>query len=125
MKLELEKVNIIEKVILLPRKEHNMKKIDEYFDTAMEAWSMMQKTTDDEGAEWAERFERYFYEFIDEMKKWWETLDPKPTKIEDAEELPEVKKWMEKIPGPVQLNFLNELEEIVDGIETVRFDFNE
>lgn len=122
MKLKLEKVNIIEKVVLLQRKENIMKKIDEYFETMLEAWSMMQKTTDDEGAEWAERFERYFYEFIDEMKKWWETLNPKPTNIEDAEELPEVKKWMEQIPGPVQLNFLTELEDLVDGFDTVRFD---
>lgn len=45
-----------------------MKLIDEHFVTAMEAWSMMQKTSGDEGAEWAERFERYFYEFIDELK---------------------------------------------------------
>jgi hypothetical protein len=99
-----------------------MKMIDEYFETAMEAWNMMQKTTGDEGAEWAERFERYFYEFIDELKKWWETLDSKPTNIQDAEELPEIKKWMEQIPAPVQLNFLTELEDIVDGIDTVRFD---
>lgn len=99
-----------------------MNKIDEYFETAMEAWSMMQKTSDDEGAEWAERFERYFYEFIDELKKWWETLDPKPTSIEGAEELPEIKKWMERIPAPVQLNFLTELEDIIDGFNTVRFD---
>ena len=33
----------------------HMKLIDEYFETAMEAWSMMQKTSGDEGAEWAER----------------------------------------------------------------------
>ena len=63
-----------------------MKLIDEYFETAMEAWDMMQKTSGDEGADWAERFERYFYEFIDELKKWWKTLQPKPTTIEEAEQ---------------------------------------
>jgi hypothetical protein len=115
---------IHDKVVInqyVERSSH-MKKIDEYFETAMEAWSMMQKTSDDEGAEWAERFERYFYEFIDELKKWWATLDPKPKDIEEAEELPEIKKWMEQIPAPVQLNFLTELEDIVDGVDTVRFD---
>ncbi|WML26750.1 hypothetical protein [Neobacillus sp. OS1-33] len=99
-----------------------MRLIDEYFETAMEAWSMMQKTSGDEGTEWAERFERYFYEFIDELKKWWETLQPKPSSIEEAEELPEIKKWMEQIPAPVQLNFLTELEDILEGFETERFD---
>jgi hypothetical protein len=104
------------------RKEFNMKQIDEYFEIAMEAWDMMQKTSGDEGAEWAERFERYFYEFIDELKKWWKTLESQPTTIEEAEELPDIKKWMDKIPAPVQLNFLAELEDIIDGIDTVRFD---
>jgi uncharacterized protein with von Willebrand factor type A (vWA) domain len=104
------------------RKEHHMRIIDEYFETAMEAWSMMQKTSGDEGAEWAERFERYFYEFIDELKKWWATLHPKPTNLDEAEELPEIKKWMEQIPAPVQLNFLTELEDILDGFDTERFD---
>jgi hypothetical protein len=99
-----------------------MKKIDEYFETAMEAWQMMQQTADDEGAEWAERFERYFYEFINELKIWWETLNPKPTSLEEAEEIPEVQKWLQQIPDPVQLNFLTELEDIVDGIESKRFD---
>jgi hypothetical protein len=99
-----------------------MKLIDEHFETAMEAWSMMQKTSGDEGAEWAERFETYFYEFIDELKKWWENLQPKPTTMEKAEELPEIKKWMEQIPAPVQINFLTELEDIMDGFETERFD---
>ncbi|MEH6995678.1 hypothetical protein V7075_23765 [Neobacillus drentensis] len=100
-----------------------MKKLmDEHFETAMEAWSMMQKTSGDEGAEWAERFERYFYEFIDELKTWWTTLESKPTNINEAEQLPEIKKWMEQIPAPVQLNFLTELEDILDGIETERFD---
>ena len=99
-----------------------MKKIDEYFETAMEAWGMMQKTSGDEGAEWAERFERYFYEFIDELKIWWESLDPQPANIEEAEELPQIKQWMESIPDPVQLNFLTELEDIIDGFETERFD---
>jgi hypothetical protein len=99
-----------------------MKIIDEYFETAMEAWQMMQMTSDDEGAEWAERFERYFYEFVEELKKWWETLDPQPTNIEEAEALPEIQKWMEQIPAPVQLNFLSELEDIIDGLEMKRFD---
>jgi hypothetical protein len=99
-----------------------MEKIDEYFEISMEAWSMMQKTSGDEGAEWAERFERYFYEFIDELKVWWAELDPKPTNMEEVEKLPKIIKLLEQIPAPVQLNFLTELEDILDGVETERFD---
>jgi hypothetical protein len=96
--------------------------MNENFETAMEAWEMMQKTAGDEGAEWAERFERYFYEFIEDLKNWWKTLDHKPSNMEEAEALPGIKMWMEKIPEPVQLNFLTELEDMIDGLDTVRFD---
>ena len=99
-----------------------MEKMNEYFDTALEAWSMMQKTEGDEGAEWAERFERYFYAFFDELKVWWNGLDEKPETVEEAEELPEIKSFAERIPCPVYITFLTELEDILDGFETTRFD---
>ena len=92
------------------------------FKTVMEDWEMMSKTFDDEGADWAERFEHHFYLFIDELKKWFNTLENRPSTVEEAEELPEIKELLEKLPGPLQLNFLTELEEIVDHIETQRFD---
>ncbi|WP_096200616.1 hypothetical protein [Bacillus sp. FJAT-45350] len=90
--------------------------------TALDDWSMMQKTSGDEGAEWAERFERHFYEFVDVFKKWFISLEPKPSSLEDAEKLEDVKQIQELLPGPLQLNFTIELEEIIDGIKTTRFD---
>lgn len=92
------------------------------FKTTMEDWEMMSKTYDDEGADWAERFEHHFYLFIEELKKWFNTLENRPQTVEEAEELPEIKELIEEIPGPLQLNFLTELEEIVDQTETQRFD---
>ncbi|MDF0725747.1 hypothetical protein PY093_03340 [Cytobacillus sp. S13-E01] len=92
------------------------------FKTTMEDWEMMSKTYDDEGAHWAERFEHHFYLFIEELKKWFNTLENRPQTVEEAEELPEIKELIEEIPGPLQLNFLTELEEIVDQTETQRFD---
>ncbi|WP_246944835.1 hypothetical protein [Bacillus pinisoli] len=99
-----------------------MTKMNEYFDTAMEAWSMMQKTEGDEGAEWAERFERYFYEFISELKFWWTELDEKPVTVEEVEELPIIQNFAQRIPGPVYITFITELEDIMDGFDTSRFD---
>jgi hypothetical protein len=99
-----------------------MSNIEENFQTALEAWSMMQKTEGDEGAEWAERFEQYFYLFIDDLKAWWFLLEKKPKNIDDAEQLPEIQNWMNQLPSPVQLNFITELEELIDGIEMRRYD---
>jgi hypothetical protein len=89
---------------------------------ALEDWSMMQKTEGDEGAEAAERFEMHFYDFIAEFEKWFQLLDDQPKNLEDAENLKEVKEIQDKLPAPLQLNFTMELERILDGIETTRFD---
>lgn len=90
--------------------------------TALEDWSTMQKTSGDEGADAAERFEKNFYEFIEELRSWYHKLENKPETIEEAEELNQVQEIIEKLPGPLQLNFLNELELIVENEEQVRFD---
>ncbi|OLO39091.1 hypothetical protein BTR23_08480 [Alkalihalophilus pseudofirmus] len=89
---------------------------------ALDDWGMMQQTSGDEGAEHAERFERHFYNFIDEFEKWFRTLDPQPEELEDAENLVEVKQIEELLPGPLHLNFTMELERILDGYQTTRFD---
>ncbi|WLR52866.1 hypothetical protein LC040_08230 [Bacillus tianshenii] len=88
----------------------------------LEDWTMMQKTSGDEGAEWAERFEKHFYEWIEELKAAWHSLDDRPKTIEDAESLPEIEELIDRLPGPLQLNFLTELEEIVEGEESLRYD---
>ncbi|WP_247747430.1 hypothetical protein [Alkalihalobacillus sp. BA299] len=91
-------------------------------DVALQDWGMMQETSGDEGAEHAERFERHFYDFIDEFEKWFQTLDPQPKEVKEAEDLAEVLQIENLLPGPLQLNFTMELERIIDGYETTRFD---
>lgn len=98
------------------------KNVLESLDVALADWGLMQQTSGDEGAEHAERFERHFYDFIDEFEKWFCTLDPQPKELEDAESLKEVEQIEDLLPGPLQLNFTMELERIIDGYQTTRFD---
>ncbi|WP_078553646.1 hypothetical protein [Bacillus alkalicellulosilyticus] len=97
-------------------------KVIEALEIALDDWAMMQQTDGDEGAECAERFERHFYLFIDECKEWFHTLETKPKDIIEAESLKEIEELQQRLPGPLQLNFLTELEDIIDGIETKRYD---
>lgn len=97
---------------------HVIKKLE----AALEDWEMMTKTSGDEGADFAERFEMHFYEFIDELKGWYHHLNQPPITIEEAEELEEIKDILNRLPAPLQLNFYNELELIIDGIDQVRYD---
>ncbi|WLD91529.1 hypothetical protein [Alkalihalobacillus sp. AL-G] len=91
-------------------------------DEALYDWQQMQLTSGDDGAEWAERFERHFYEMIDELKKWYDSLEKKPTQFEELESMPEIEGISITLPGPLQLNFLTELEDIFDGFEKKSFD---
>lgn len=99
-----------------------MKKVMDTLDTCLLEWDKMQSLSGDEGAEAAERFEQKFYEFIAVLKKWYNQLETPPETIEEAEELVFIQDIQEKLPGPLVLNFLNELELIIDQIDEKRFD---
>jgi hypothetical protein len=99
-----------------------LKEVQALFQIMLKDWDMMGKTYDDEGGDWAERFERNFYLYINKLKEWINTYEPRPRTIEEAEEIPEIKEMINQLPGPLQLNFYTELEEIIDYIETQRFD---
>lgn len=90
-------------------------KVLESLNIALEYWDHMQKTSGDERAEWATIFERHFYLFIEEFESWFHSLDEKPKSIEEAEVIEEIEKIQQAFPGPLQINFLMELERIVDG----------
>ncbi|MFT4414008.1 hypothetical protein ACLM5H_09125 [Fredinandcohnia humi] len=89
---------------------------------ALEDWGMMQKTVGDEGADWAERFERDFYVFIDAFEKWFNQLTDRPKSQEEAENIAEIQEIQNSLPGPLQLNFEMELERIIDGITDKWYD---
>lgn len=91
-------------------------------EVALEDWEMMKKASEDESEDSAERFEMHFYEFIDALKVWYHHLKQPPTTIEEAENLIEIKEITERLPAPLELNFLTELELIIDGEDQVRFD---
>lgn len=88
----------------------------------LEDWSWMQNTEGDEGSEWAEKLETDFYRFIRTFETWLQRQLSKPFTIEEAESLSFVQEILETLPAPLQLNFLNELERIVDGEEDSWYD---
>ncbi|MDP4086143.1 MAG: hypothetical protein Q8934_16200 [Bacillota bacterium] len=86
-------------------------------ETALLDWEAMKKTSYDESEDFAERFELHFYEFIDELKIWYQQLGKQPTTIEEAENFAEIKEIIERLPEPLVLNFYNELDLIIEGKE--------
>jgi wobble nucleotide-excising tRNase len=99
-----------------------IKSVKVKLEAALEDWELMKNASEDESEEYAERFERHFYEFIDEIKVWYQHLEQPPSTIEDAEKLIEIKEIIDHLPAPLELNFLTELELIIDGEDQVRYD---
>lgn len=99
-----------------------MENVSKALKLILEDWKMMQQTEGDEGEEAAERFELNFYLFIDQFKRWFKNLDDRPQTLEELEGLDEVKSIQQSLPDPLQLNFMTEMEEIIDNVETSRFD---
>lgn len=97
---------------------HVIKKLE----VALEDWEMMAKASEDESEDSAERFEMHFYEFIDELKAWYQHLEQPPATIEEAENLTEIKEIAERLPAPLELNFYTELELIIEGKDRIRYD---
>lgn len=100
----------------------SMDDVNKALTTILEDWQRMQQTEGDEGEEAAERFETNFYRFADEFKRWFKRLNHPPQTLEELEDMKEVKSIQQSLPDPLQLNFTLEMEEIIDGIETKRFD---
>jgi hypothetical protein len=96
--------------------------VKEKLEIALEDWEMMKNASEDESEESAERFEMNFYEFINELKIWYQHLGQPPTSIEEAENLSEIKEIIDRLPSPLELNFFTELELIIEGEDRVRFD---
>jgi hypothetical protein len=97
-------------------------RVKEKLETSLEDWEMMKKASEDESEECAERFERHFYEFISELKIWYEHLEQPPTSIEEAENIDEIREIIERLPAPLELNFFTELELIIEGEDRVQYD---
>ncbi|MED4204928.1 hypothetical protein [Neobacillus mesonae] len=97
-------------------------RVNEKLEAALNDWEMMKTASEDESEECAERFEMHFYQFIDELKLWYQQLEQPPATIEEAENLMEIKKIMDRLPAPLELNFYTELELIIEGQDRVRYD---
>ena len=97
-------------------------RVKEKLETSLEDWEIIKKASENESEECAERFERHFYEFIRELKIWYEHLEQPPTSIEEAENINEIREIIERLPAPLELNFFTELEFIIEGEDRVQYD---
>jgi len=88
-------------------------------------WERMKKSHEDDAEDDANTFEASFYHLMEQIRKWFGKLEPKPTTLDDALLLPDMAKLEEQLPVEILLNFETELELIVEGetrIEDEKYD---
>ena len=92
-------------------------KAREALDEVAANWQAMQRSDMDDAGDDADRFERSFYLFVEELKAWFEGLEERPKSLDEALRLPDVEAVFEKLDAPLHLNLETELELIVQGAE--------
>ncbi|MFE5318859.1 hypothetical protein ACFQ88_09125 [Paenibacillus sp. NPDC056579] len=82
-------------------------------------WNAMSASGSDDAEGTANEFEASFYEFIDVVREWADTLDERPRTVEEMMELPLIQEVLDLLPAPLVLNFETEAELIADKITRI------
>ncbi|TLS37553.1 hypothetical protein [Pseudalkalibacillus caeni] len=88
------------------------KKMSDALEQVLSDWRLME-TNLDQNTEVTVNFEENFYMFTNLLKEWMVTLEHPPETLEEAEEIAEIKAIEEKIPVPILVPFLIELDNII------------
>lgn len=103
-----------------PGKEHEMDdRLAEALATMNSNWEAMGRADFDDAEDAADRFENSFYRFIDEFRRFVNTLKPRPATLEQLLALDPCTEIMDRLPAPLLLNFETEAELIIDGLERI------
>ena len=90
-------------------------KLLQTLDTALANWNAMSKSDEEEAESTADAFQASFYRFIDELRVWVNELEERPESLEALLELPVIEEIVNKLPGPLYLNFETEAELILEN----------
>ncbi|NOU94301.1 hypothetical protein GC093_13885 [Paenibacillus sp. LMG 31456] len=90
-------------------------KVEQTFITTLRNWKSMSGADNADAEEAANAFEASFYIFIDAVREWFHELDPQPQTLEIFLELPLIKDIIDRLPGPLYLNFETEAELILEN----------
>ncbi|MCY0876428.1 MAG: hypothetical protein OWT28_09195 [Firmicutes bacterium] len=86
--------------------------MEEALEWVLANWATMQTSDPDDAGEDAERFEQSFYRFIDTVADFMTQLPVRPHDLDAALENPLLANIRDRLPGPLQLNFDTELEDL-------------
>lgn len=92
----------------------NTTKMMQSLHTTLNNWKSLSGAQHDEAEATANEFESSFYKFIDEVREWFQSLDPRPQTLEVFLALPLVAEMMHSLPEPLHLNFETEAELIIE-----------
>ncbi|MCZ8521899.1 MULTISPECIES: hypothetical protein [Paenibacillus] len=96
--------------------------VEQALRTALEHWSAMAGAGGGGEEAEANEFESSFYRLIDAVRKWYQGLEQPPRTLEAFMDRPEVQHLVDRLPGPLHLNFETEAELIIDHVSRIEED---
>ena len=82
-------------------------------------WQSMSISASEEAESTADEFESSFYTFIVGVREWVYTLDPQPRTLDELFELAMIQELIDRLPGPLYLNFETEAELIIENKQRI------
>jgi hypothetical protein len=79
-------------------------------------WNAMSGAGSEDAEPTADTFEASFYALIDEIKTWYNRLEPKPQTLDEFLECSTIIEIVDHLPPPLYLNFETEADLIIDNI---------
>jgi len=80
-------------------------------------WNTMKISHMDDAADDADRFQMVFYEFVERVQDWVQSLDDAPVDTDGAREDSRFSALFDQLPEPLQLPFETELEMILSRVD--------
>jgi hypothetical protein len=95
-------------------------RLEEALRKTISNWEKMGRSDMEESEDAANQFEHAFYAFIDVFREWVNDLDPRPSTVEELLALDTCREILDRLPGPLILNFETEADLIMEN--TIRID---
>lgn len=97
------------------RKMKVLQVIEQALKITLHHWNQMKMSGEEEAEDEANQFEASFYKLMEEVRTWFSSLENRPSTLDDALELQDIREIIDRLPAELHLNFETELELIVEG----------
>lgn len=82
--------------------------LEKAFQTMLDNWERMKQSDEEEAEADADQFQASFYALMEQVRSWFGQLPEKPESLDEALQMEEISRLVERLPGELLLNLETE-----------------